>query len=266
MTDTDENLQPNLRPLRLLELFAEAGAPLTATELTRDSGLPRATVHRLLQTLETEGYLYRDLDGRSWNPSPRACRLGWGLAAARQAAAERRAVLRQLSEDLGESCNLSVPDDDSMRYVDRIEARWPLQIRLPIGTRVPLHCTSSGKMYLASLPPERFERLAGRMELAYHTWRTVTSLDALRTEIELTRARGFAEDDEEWIEGMIAIAAPILTASGALAATVSFHAPIQRMSMKQARGHVERLLEAAAELRSDLIADGAATQTAPTGK
>lgn len=258
MTETDESLQPNLRPLRILELFSEAGVPLTAAELTKESGLPRATVHRLLQTLEAEGYLYRDLDGRSWNPSPRSCRLGWGLATARQAVAERRAILRQLSVDLEESCNLSMPDEDSMRYVDRIEAQWPLQIRFPIGTRVPLHCTSSGKMYLASLPPDKLERMISRIDLPRHTWRTITSIDALRTEIDLTRARGFAEDEEEWIEGMIAAAAPIWTPAGSLAGTVSFHAPVQRMSMKQARGHVDRLLRAAAELRTELTENGAA--------
>ena len=258
VTETDESLQPNLRPLRILELFAEAGTPLTAADLTRESGLPRATVHRLLQTLEAEGYLDRDLNGRSWNPSPRACQLGWGLAAARQAVAERRSILRRLSGDLGESCNLSVPDEDSMRYVDRIEAQWPLQIRFPIGTRVPLHCTASGKMYLASLPADRLERMIARLPLPRHTWRTITSVDALRTEIDLTRARGFAEDEEEWIEGMIAAAAPIWTPSGNLAATVSFHAPVQRMSMKQARGHVDRLLRTAAELQAGLTANGAA--------
>ena len=250
--DQTDHLPPNLRPLRMLEIIAEAGMALSPADIARESGLPRATVHRLLVTLEAEGYASRDLDGRSWDVGPRASRLGWGLVSARHAVAERRIILRQLAEDLRESCNIAVPDDDAMRYVERVETDWPLQIHLPVGSRVPLHCTASGKAWLASLEPARFAQLVARLDLAPLTARTLTTPEALEKEIARIRRQGHAEDDEEMIEGMVAMAVPIRAPGGAMLGTVSFHAPRQRLDMAAARARLGRLSQAAQALEASI--------------
>lgn len=250
-------LQPNLRPLRLLELLSAAPGPLTAAEVGRDSGLPRATVHRLLMTLEDEGFAIRDLDGRGWSVGPRAARLGWAMAQGAEAVAERRAILRRLAEDLGESCNLAVPDDHAMRYVERVETDWPLQIRLPVGTRVPLHCTAAGKAYLASLSVPRFQRLLAHLPLTARTPRSITRAEDLAAAVAEIRRAGHAEDDEEMIEGMVALAVPVRSTGGQLLGTVSFHAPTQRLDIAAARARLDRLKAAAAELEAHIAGETA---------
>lgn len=251
-SDPTDHLPPNLRPLRILEILADAGMALSPADIARESGLPRATVHRLLTTLEAEGYASRDLDGRNWDAGPRASRLGWGLVSARQTVAERRIILRQLADDLRESCNLSVPDDDAMRYVERVETDWPLQIRLPVGSRVPLHCTASGKAWLASLEPARFAQLAARLELTPLTPKTLTTVAALSEEIARIREAGHAEDNEEMIEGMVAMAVPLRAPGGAVLGTVSFHAPRQRLDITAARARLGRLKQAAQALEASI--------------
>ena len=67
--------------------------------------------------------------------------------------------LRQLSEEVGETCNITIPDGSQMRYLDRVETHWPLRMQFMIGTKVPLHCTASGKLFLSQLPGEQMSSL-----------------------------------------------------------------------------------------------------------
>ena len=132
---------------------------------------------------------------------------------------------------IGETCNLTVPDRDSMIYLDRVETQWPLRIQLPVGSQVPLHCTASGKMYLSSLPDAHLKTLIENIHFDRCTPNTIRDKNVLIDEIKQTRERQFAEDREEFIDGMIAIAVPIIEDQGRLLSTLSFHAPKQRLGL-----------------------------------
>ncbi|MEM6490262.1 MAG: IclR family transcriptional regulator [Pseudomonadota bacterium] len=242
------NIPTNLRTLLILEEIARVGAPVTPTEVNHAIGLPKPTIHRLFATLEAEGFLTRELDGRSYTPGRRLRRMSANALSSLRVRTGRLAVLGRLAREIGETCNIAVPDRDAMIYLDRVETQWPLRIQLPIGSRVPLYCTASGKMYLATLNPAHCERYLRGTGLERLTGATITGEARLRAEIEATRARGHAEDDEEFMDNMIAIAVPISDDQGRMLSTVSFHAPTQRLSMAEARQHIPRLRAAAAEL------------------
>ena len=243
----------NLRPMLIMEAVARAGAPVTPTEVNaalgaEGLGLPKPTVHRLFATLEEEGFLQREIDGRSYSPGRRMNRLAVETVSAVRVRGARLAVLTTLAERIGETCNVAIPDRDAMVYLDRVETKWPLRIQLPRGTRVPLHCTASGKMYLSSLEPARRDRMIDHARLDAHTGRSIVKPGALREEIERVAEAGFATDDEEFMDGMVALAVPILDRQGQLFSTLSFHAPTIRMSIDDARTHLPALREAAADL------------------
>ena len=238
----------NMRLLAILEAVARHGSPVTPTEINVLMGLPKPTIHRLFATLEEERFLQREIDGRSYSPGPRMNRLAVETVSAVRVRGARLAVMERLAAEIGETCNLAIPDRDAMIYLDRVETHWPLRIQLPIGTRVPLHATASGKMYLSSLDPDRLERYLGNVDLAPRTEATVTDAEALRTAIERVREAGHATDDEEFMEGMVAVAVPILDRQGSLFATLSVHAPTQRMSLERALTHLAALKKAAGEL------------------
>lgn len=242
------SIPTNVRLLYLLEELARIGAPSTPTELNERLGLPKPTVHRLCATLEEAGFLSREIDGRRYSPGARLRALSLGVMSSAPMRSVRLAVLSALSEDIGETCNISVPDGDGMIYLDRVETKWPLRIQLTVGARVPLHCTAAGKMYLASLLPAQARKLIKAATLERRTPTTMTSLDALETALEQIRERGYSQDDEEFIEGMVCVAVPVRERNGRLCATLSFHAPTQRMSMEQALAHAPRLHAAAKEL------------------
>lgn len=246
--DSDTTIPTNLRLLLLLEEIARVGVPLTPTGANEVLGLPKPTVHRLFHRLEEEGFLQRDIDGRSYSAGQRLRKMSVNVLSSSRVRTVRLAVMNALAKDVGETCNLATADRDGMMYLDRVETHWPLRIQFPIGTIVPFHCTASGKMYLSSMAPRLIAKYLSTATLTQHTEGTLTDPGALQKELVLTRERGFSTDDEEFMEGMVAIAVPVHDDLGRLVSTISLHAPTQRISLADLKQHLDRLKIAAADL------------------
>lgn len=244
----DEKIPNNIRMLRILEVLAAAGSALSATEINAAIGLPKPTIHRLCQTLEREGFLVRAPGSQRYETAPRLLRIAAGVLNSNRLRIARHRALAKLSETIGETCNIALPSESGMLYLDRVETQWPLRVQLPTGSTVPFHCTASGKLYLSSLEPMQCKRLLDSLLLPPATRHNVTKRPALDAELERIRQQGYSVDEEEFVEGMVAIAVPILDARGSLTATLSFHAPTQRMSAEQALTHLDALKRTAMDL------------------
>ncbi|MEM9028114.1 MAG: IclR family transcriptional regulator [Pseudomonadota bacterium] len=245
----------SIRQLLILEEIARVGVPALPTEINQAIGLPKQTIHRLFAQLEEEGFLQRELDGRSYSPGPRLRAMAFGVISSTRVRAARLAVMNALAADIGETCNLVIPDRHAMIYLDRVETDWPLRIQLPVGTMVPLHCTASGKLYLSSLSKPRLQRILNAGGFETKTPRTITDPKLLAAEIDRIRAVGYAQDNEEFVEGMVALAVPVRDAFGRLVCCLALHAPTPRMSLEAAHGHLERLRDAADELSRIIMDD-----------
>lgn len=244
--------QGNMRLLTLLEEIVRIGAPVAPHELLGRVDLPKATLHRLMGALQDQGFLQKLPDGRSI-PARRTFGMAANILSAMRLSTAASAALRALSEEIGETCNIAICRDGRMIYTDRAETKWPLQISLPVGSEVPLHCSASGKTWLASLPPGEAHRLFSAGALERFAPNTITEPEALLAEIERTRRRGWGEDNEEFIEGMTALAVPIHDAEGRLFSTLSFHAPVQRMPIALARQQAGLLHRAARNMTALLF-------------
>ena len=243
----------NLRLLLLLEELARVGKPVSPADLGLALGLPKPTVHRLLNTAESEGFVQRDLDGRSFGPGRRLRRLSVNTLSSLNVRTARVAILTAVAEKIGETCNIATPDREAMRYLDRVETKWPLRIQLPIGTQVPFHCTASGKMYLSSLKPSFLDRYLAAAVLIARTKHSLTEPAALKSELEQVRHNGFSTDNEEFMEGMVAIAVPILDDQERVLATLSVHSPVQRQDLSALQTHLPLLQKAALDLSALLL-------------
>ena len=243
-----DTIPTNMRLLMVLEEVAKAGVPVTPTEVNAALDLPKPTIHRLFATLEDEGFLQRDMDGRTYSPGPRLRTLAGGILSSLRIRTARQAILKRLSRQIGETCNIALPDRDAMIYLERVETEWPLRIQMPKGTRVPFHCTASGKMYLSSLASNHLQRYLKAAELVGHTPNSITDPQHLRTEIATIRDQGYALDREEFMTDMIALAVPILDPNQRLMATLSFHAPAQRFNVQKSLNFLGAVREASAEL------------------
>lgn len=247
----ETQIPTNLRLLLVVEEIAKAGTPLKPMQLSAALGLPKPTIHRLLQTAEAEGFLQRDLDGRSYGPGLRLRQIAVHTMSSERLRTGRLAILKAVAEEIGETCNLATPDREGMTYLDRVETKWPLRIQLPIGTQVPFHCTASGKMYLSTLRDSTLEAVLNSRSLEGLTEKTIITSDALRAELAETRKRGYSQDDEEFMLGMTAVAVPVIDSTGRLMATLSVHAPGQRHSIADLIQFLPNLKDAAGKL-SDL--------------
>lgn len=243
-----------LRVLRLIEHLASATQPLTLSQLASRLDVPKATMMRTLDHLQRHGYVLRTpFDGGGYIIGTAANRLA--LSALRNNALIRgsRATLGKLVAITGETCNLVVPEGNNVMYVDRVETEEPLRLQLLPGTRAPMHCTASGKLFLSHLPLVEQQRLLSTMPLKKLTPKTMTDPATLGIELARIAKCGIGFDNEEFVLGMVAIAVPIYASDGNVVAAVACHAPVARKSIDELREYVRMFHDAASTLRPLLL-------------
>ncbi len=245
-----------LRVFRILEAVVDADHPLTTVEISKAVGLPGATTHRLCKMLLEERLLQYEIDGKQLLVGPRLLEFAGGALSGSHHDLDRRVILETLVEEIGETCNISIPDGTRMIYAERVEAHWPLRMQLPAGTPVPLHCTAGGKLYLSQLSPAGRRRLLERLPVSKQTPYTITAIDALELEIQKIQEQGFSSDNEEFIEGLVAVAVPIRDPKGRFCAALALHAPKLRMTMADALGQLPTLRAAADRIESLMVDSG----------
>ncbi len=253
---------PTLRLIALLEVIAAKDQRCSLQALVEETGLPKPTLHRMLQQLESAGLLQRDGDGRSYGTGTRLRRLAENLLLNDTHHGARHSVLRHLVEEVGESCNLTALAGNEVVYLDRVETAAPLRFYLHPGSRVPAHCSASGKILLAQLSPAQRQRLLAHAPLTKYTAKTVTTLARFEKEIERVQADGFALDNEEFLPGLLCIAV-LVPPSDARASTsnlcIAMQAPSIRLSIAQAKKRLPALQRAALAM-SRIDADTAASR------
>lgn len=248
MSPIEKAIPTNLRLLIILEEFAKAGVPLTPTEVNEKIGLPKPTIHRLFSILEEEGFIQMDIDSRKYAPAPRLRALSSGILSSHRIRTARQSILKKLTRTIGETCNIAMPDRDEMVYIERVETHWPLRIQLPVGTRIPLYCAASGKLYLSTIRTNALMHYLASTDLSNRALNTISNPDSLTFELKQIRKQGYAADNQEFMTGMIALAVPILDTNGRMMATLSFHAPLVRVSLEKALTYLEPLQTAARDI------------------
>ncbi|MPW19554.1 helix-turn-helix domain-containing protein [Paraburkholderia sp. CNPSo 3157] len=251
-----------LRPLAVLEQLASAGQPFSLSQLSARLHIPKATLMRLIESLETQGYVTHMPDSRGAERAialgPRAAHLALATLANNTFTRACRSLLRSLVDALGETCNLTALDGDTVLYIERVETAEPLRLHMQPGTRVPLHCTASGKLFLSQMPLAERRPAVSRLTLKRMTYRTLTDRSLLEAELDRLGARGIGIDNEEFVRGMVAIAVPVRdAANGNVLAALAVHAPT-------ARANLNDLLEAVPKMKETALAIAPLLQFAET--
>ena len=244
----EQHNSSTLRAIAVLEAIAAADGPIGLVELMDATGLPKPTVHRIVGLLLDAGLLLREAEGKRYAPGPRLASLG--LAALTHVAwrAPRHAILKSLVAEIGETCNLTLLDGTEVVYLDRVEAAWPLRLHFQTGSRVPAHCSASGKLLLALLPSRERKRLLEALPFSYHTAHTITRRRDLEAALKRIRSERLSTDDEEYLDGTVCVAVPVESDKRRVPAALAVHAPTSRMTLKQALQCVPALRRAAARL------------------
>ena len=262
----DSGASSTLRAFAVLERIAEADDSLTLEELTRISGLPKPTVHRILRLLMRGQLVERQALDKRYVVGPRVSALALAVQMRSPHRRERRAILARLVEAIGETCNFTMLDGSEVVYLDRVETSAGVRLHMDAGSRVPLHCTASGKLLLSDLPPAQMRRLLGSGPLARYTERTITNISALERELAKIRASGFGTDVGEYLVGSVCLAVPVRDLHGRMCAAVAVHGPAPRMTLKKGHSFLPAMRRAADEIAATLLPEASSSSARPPGK
>lgn len=231
------------RALQLVEVFARSRGPLAVTELAAEVGLPPSTVHRLVQTLVSLGYVVQYQESKRYG-------VGRGIAEINRAMLLKYEFtqfagphLGALVEATGETANLAALYGTWAIYLNQVESAAIVRVSNPIGTLVPLHCTAAGKVFLADFREPMLEETLEYAGLAALTPNTLTSREALQRELEQVRAQGYAFDDEEYAQGVRCIAVGLRGSSGAVVSALSLSGPTSRVSDERIPALAQAVME-----------------------
>lgn len=228
-TEDDRSIgaQTVVRALMVLELLRETSRDMGVTDVARALSLNISTTHRILRALVGAGYVAQNPETDRYHLGRQAYLLG--LAAGRNLGlGEVTPILERVRDETGESANLVVRDRDEGLVVLRVESEQPLRFTQEAGARIPLYCTSSGKVLLA-FASELKHDLAG-LELERMTPLTITSRNKLLRELKEVRASGYSINRGERIPGVCGVAAPVLDASGVATAAIAVQGPAVRVT------------------------------------
>ncbi|RBP83542.1 IclR family transcriptional regulator [Marinomonas rhizomae] len=235
------------RVLEIIEAVSKSEHPLSAADLSVILDIPKPSIHRLLQQLESDGFLQTNMRGLLV-PAERLHTIALGVLYASRYKAQRQAILKKLAEQVGETCGISIPNGIDMIYYDRAQTNWPLQIHLPVGIHTPVNCTASGKLYLSSLNKERRHRIISTLPTHQYARNTYTNADQLEQALIKIKDTGVGTDNEEFLDGMVAISVAIKDQQGRLIACLFCHAPVIRKSLDELLSYIPFLTAAAKEL------------------
>lgn len=205
--------------LRVLECFGAETPRLSISQVSAATGYDRATARRCLLTLHELGYA--DYDGKFFTLTPRVLRLGTGALAALPLPQLVQPWLDQLSDQIGQSCSVSILDGGDIVYIARAAQRRVMSVGLLPGSRLPAHCTSMGRVLLAALPEAEARAVVEASNLAPRTRFSLIDPAEIMARIAEARGQGFALVDQEVELGLRSLAVPLMTARGKVVAALN---------------------------------------------
>ena len=229
---------------RLLKEFSRGSREIGVTELSRRLGIGKSTAHRLLNTLAEEKLLEQDPDTGAYRLGLAMYELGASVSMHTDLHEACAVVVDQLRNATRETVQVAVLDGREVVYVERRESPQTLRLFGRVGHRNDAHCTSTGKLLLAYLPPQRLDALLEDWTLARKTPFTIGDVTTLRRQLDLIRQRGWAENVQEAELGVASVAAPIRNGLGEVVASVSVAGPLQRITNESLKRFARPTVEA----------------------
>ena len=233
--------------LRILEALNASPAGLRLKEIAEQTAINKSTAYRFLAHLELERYLYRDEFG-AYMVGPKLVRLGSGISYQRTLRQISHPILQELWRVTRETVNLGILDGQDVFYLDVVQSPHPFRMASHAGTWRPLYCTSMGKVLAAFLSNEEREQLLRSLRFERFTPNTITRMSQLRRDLEKTRDRGYAIDDEEATLGARCVGAPIAVETGKIVGAVSIAGPTARIPRAKIPAYARAVVGAARKI------------------
>lgn len=238
------------RGLTILEAVAKSGSPVSLSELTSLLDIDRSSVFRLASTLKRRGFLAYPAGRKDFILGPSLWRLAhkydWGNMLIKVS----HELLKQLANDTGETAQLAVRDGHHAIFIDSAVSNQVITISGRLGELTPLHCTAHGKALICDYDDAELDAVFSKEPLEAFTKHTVVSLKRLAAICRETRTRGYATDDEEYMEGIRCVAAPIRAEDGQVIGAIGISAPFARFPEERYEPFGKHVVKVAEEISS----------------
>lgn len=248
---SDSHVQSFARGLEVLRSFGANAPTQTLSEAAERTGLTRAGARRILLTLQGLGYVAQE--GRDFRLTPKVLELGFAYLASQPWWHVAQPLMEELTQTLHESTSAAVLDGDDIVYVLRVPAQKIMSINLGVGSRLPAHSTSLGRVLLAGLPEDERERRVAAMDLSPRTPKSITDPEKLLQTLSQVRRKGWALINEELEVGLISLAVPILDRSGRVVAAINVSSQPQRRNATAMQEQCLPALQAVARRIGDTL-------------
>ncbi len=241
-----------LKALVLLEVLAQNGE-LSIGELNEHLGWDKSTIHRLLSTLKVKEYVQQNTENQKYRAGIKMFEMGNQVVDRLGFRRQCQPYLESLATVTKETVNLAVRDGKDIIYIDKIESSATIKVDLAIGKRLPMYCTGLGKAILAQMPEAEVLQILRLETMIALTPKTLTTVQSIQEQLELIRKRGYSLDDEEYVEGLICVAAPIRNYRGEVMAAISIAVPKYRFEEGQKTlQYTEKVAETAKKISAEL--------------
>ncbi len=248
-TKPDYTVKSIEKAVSILDVFSPERLNVSLNEIQEILGMPKATVFRIVYTLEKCGLLRRDNSSGTFCLGLKILYLGNLIAVKQDIVEIALPIMAPLRDETGETVDLTILDGNQILYIAKLDSNHRLKASSGIGKKLPLHCTASGKLLAAytnkipGWPPNT---------LTAYTSKTITDIDILQTELQTIRDKGYAVDMGELDEGIVAVSAPIWINKRNVAAALTIVAPESRVDNKTFAGFIAKVKKSAAEISAEL--------------
>ena len=222
-----------VKALDLLDCLAERRRPMALGELAQTLGLPKATVHGLLASLRRKGAVEQDPSDGRYHLGVKLFEYGRAVSASWDVVGHSREQMNHIALQTGSSVLLSGLQGREAMVLETVEATGAFRVVSEQGSRVPLHCTSQGKLLLAYLPAGEQRRLLGVLDFTAYTPHTIHDREKLEKELDHIRSQGYAVEDGEYRVGLRSVAAPIYSVEGEVRYAIGIVGMFRRVSSEE---------------------------------
>lgn len=245
----ESSVQAVSRSLSILEELAKEQKGCGVTQLANLTGLHKSTVHRLLSTLMSRGYVLKDAHNDKYCLGMKILYLGSSILDRMDVRLVAKPYIEALSNKVKEVVHLAILDDNEAVYIDKVESpENTIRMYSQIGKRVALHCTAVGKILLAWLPEDQSEAILKSKEMIPYTQNTITSIEKMMEHLEKVRHKGYATDNVEHEDGVRCVAAPIFNMNHNVIAAISISVPIFKVTEDRIPVIINEILNTAGEI------------------
>jgi len=244
---------PLARAFAIVRYVASQRKSLSVAEISAALDLPIPTAHRLIANLESMGYLQRAVGSKRVMVGSALLELGADSIASAFSMSSVYGLLQKVSANIGEQCEICIVRHATVEFIASVKSESFMGLQFDAGKQGPLHCTSTGKIYLSTLKDSALQRIVASLPLRRFTPNTITEPEQLLDEIKVVRERGWAATNEEYVLGVVGCGVPIPAGPGGIIACLGISVPSARVPFKRLASFIPQMQHAARELSGQVL-------------